>query len=54
MTLTDTLVKKVARSRIAARNMPMEKAHIFSLRYGKYWRLDYWYLGKYKTLALGV
>jgi hypothetical protein len=55
MTLTDTFVKKVKPIKKGGEKYTDgDGMYILVTPIGKYWRLDYRYLGKRKTLALGV
>jgi len=57
MALTDTFVKTVKFTGKAAAGDKHSDAgglHLLVKEAGKYWRLNYRYLGKQKTLALGV
>jgi integrase len=55
MALTDTFVKNVKPARAAGEKYADgDGMYILVTPQGKYWRLDYRFLGKRKTLALGV
>ena len=55
MALTDTFVKKVQPGKASGEKYADgEGMYLLVTPVGKYWRLDYRYLGKRKTLALGV
>ncbi|MYM71168.1 integrase arm-type DNA-binding domain-containing protein [Duganella sp. FT134W] len=55
MTLTDTFVKKVKPIKKGGdKYTDGDGMYLLVTPIGKYWRLDYRYLGKRKTLALGV
>lgn len=55
MALTDTFVKNVKPARAAGdKHADGDGMYLLVTPAGKYWRLDYRFLGKRKTLALGV
>jgi integrase len=56
MALTDTFVRQVKHSGSPAGDKYTDGAGMYLLvnRAGKYWRMDYRYLGRRKTLAMGV
>lgn len=55
MALTDTFVKNVKPARAAGdKHADGDGMYLLVTPTGKYWRLDYRFLGKRKTLALGV
>lgn len=56
MALTDTFVKNVKPGKSAAgdKHTDGQGLHLLVKESGKYWRMNYRYLGKQKTLALGV
>lgn len=55
MALTDTFVKNVKPARAAGdKHSDGDGMYLLVTPTGKYWRLDYRFLGKRKTLALGV
>ena len=57
MALTDTFVKQVkwgTVNKAGDKHSDGGGMHLLVKATGKYWRMDYRYLGKQKTLALGV
>lgn len=55
MALSDTFVKNVTPARAAGdKYADGDGMYLLVTPAGKYWRLDYRFLGKRKTLALGV
>jgi integrase len=54
MALTDTLVRTVKPNGKATKHADGNGMYLLVTPTGKYWRLDYRYLGKRKTLALGT
>lgn len=56
MALTDTFVKQVKHSGATAgdKHQDLQALHLLVKAAGKYWRMNYRFLGKQKTLALGT